>query len=848
MISRLSRLTTITERWLVCFWAAVASIVPAAFSAVDNPEVEPNDSKAAATLCNSGGLGMDTGDTISGVTTGSSGTGINSPDYFTIVTKARSTGVYRYQLVLTSVTPGHTLTIRGLSQSGGLISAGSDVIVQTGIVGASGYDSTSRMVQWYGFGRGESIYVAVTGGSGVTSSSYSMRLYSSVVVPTPLSSSVGEGKVTIGRGTGNTNDTDFWMYNAAFNTLSGYGNDNPNMLSRSYTPGTYYIAISDANFANSSASPADDSYRDGHVLDFPEAAVSGTTSSSVNMNVKAVSAIGTATGTGTKSNPFDITWYCFTVVPNTISTVPKESAEAAPSMASNCGDTQVCLRVSVTGGQNPPSTGLAVAINLSAIGGPSFVQLSDDGQHCDGFAGDGVFGFTFAIPPTAAPGTFSLPYVVQDREGRVHTATLDNLTVTSCSPPAPVNDVCSRPTALVVNGPKVLGYTVNATSDPSAPLCIASGSSTSPGVWYKASGTGNLMTARTCLTRSNFDTVIHVYCAENGCSALSCVAGSDDDCGRSSSATWCSEAGANYLILVAGHSQAERGFFEIELLDNGLPCTTARPCLRRGACCSPDGSCQILTRSECNSAAGVYQGDDVPCSTNSLVTLFASNAAFPLAIPDGNTDGIPAAITVPAGSGLISDLTVAVSLRHTWVGDLQVTLTRGSLTVPLLDRVGRTGTDFGDSSDVNGQYVFRDDGESFWASAAAAGATQTIPTGIYAPARAIDGALPGLGLSVFNGTPYAGTWVLRVKDLVASDAGFLDAFSFKILVTLPTCQSTCPGCVADFNQDGGVDGQDVNAFFEAWESGDICADANSDGGIDGADVGQFYLVWQRGGC
>ena len=49
-------------------------------------------------------------------------------------------------------------------------------------------------------------------------------------------------------------------------------------------------------------------------------------------------------------------------------------------------------------------------------------------------------------------------------------------------------------------------------------------------------------------------------------------------------------------------------------------------------------------------------------------------------------------------------------------------------------------------------------------------------------------------------------------------------------------------CPADFNQDGGVDGSDVVAFYAAWESGDPSADVNQDGGIDGGDVDTFAAL------
>lgn len=57
-----------------------------------------------------------------------------------------------------------------------------------------------------------------------------------------------------------------------------------------------------------------------------------------------------------------------------------------------------------------------------------------------------------------------------------------------------------------------------------------------------------------------------------------------------------------------------------------------------------------------------------------------------------------------------------------------------------------------------------------------------------------------------------------------------------------------PLCPADFNQDGGIDGADVDDFFSAWEAGEAAADVNADGGIDGSDIGVFFAAWEAGGC
>ena len=69
----------------------------------------------------------------------------------------------------------------------------------------------------------------------------------------------------------------------------------------------------------------------------------------------------------------------------------------------------------------------------------------------------------------------------------------------------------------------------------------------------------------------------------------------------------------------------------------------------------------------------------------------------------------------------------------------------------------------------------------------------------------------------------------------------------SMFMTIDAC-NPCPVCAADFNNDGGIDGSDVGAFFDAWENGTPCGDVNQDGGIDGNDVEFFFGVWEQGGC
>ncbi|MBK7406546.1 MAG: hypothetical protein IPJ41_18605 [Phycisphaerales bacterium] len=53
-------------------------------------------------------------------------------------------------------------------------------------------------------------------------------------------------------------------------------------------------------------------------------------------------------------------------------------------------------------------------------------------------------------------------------------------------------------------------------------------------------------------------------------------------------------------------------------------------------------------------------------------------------------------------------------------------------------------------------------------------------------------------------------------------------------------------CIADFNDDGNVNTQDVLAFLNAWAAGDISADINGDGNVNTQDVLAFLNLWNAG--
>jgi probable HAF family extracellular repeat protein len=53
-------------------------------------------------------------------------------------------------------------------------------------------------------------------------------------------------------------------------------------------------------------------------------------------------------------------------------------------------------------------------------------------------------------------------------------------------------------------------------------------------------------------------------------------------------------------------------------------------------------------------------------------------------------------------------------------------------------------------------------------------------------------------------------------------------------------------CIGDFTGDGGVDSDDVIAFFTAWDASLPLADVSRDGGVDSDDVILFFSHWDAG--
>ena len=195
------------------------------------------------------------------------------------------------------------------------------------------------------------------------------------------------------------------------------------------------------------------------------------------------------------------------------------------------------------------------------------------------------------------------------------------------------NDDCATAVALDPLPASVTVDISDATDDISVPCGVFSGPFFN--VWYSVIGTGNTLTATTCNAGTLVsDTKISVFCAD--CGAQVCVGGNDDDCPGggpffASTVSWCSQAGAKYLITVGTFSPfTTPGIVQLDVFDSGSSCVADVQCFSQGACCLAGGTCVTTTAADCAAQGGTYQGDNTSCTSD-----FVADGSFEAGIFGG---------------------------------------------------------------------------------------------------------------------------------------------------------------------------------------------------------------------
>ncbi|MFO0084076.1 MAG: GC-type dockerin domain-anchored protein [Phycisphaerales bacterium] len=282
-------------------------------------EIEPNDTRAQ-----SNAVALAPGGSIAGLTTGtSSAPGISSIDFFRL-TLPDAPGITRWRLSLESLTPSQTVAIRGLNQNSspnGRIIGTSSIIAQR----SSTLTSPANFVQAYTFGGAAREITLSVSGSAATFQTYAITLSDPVsVAPVAVPGAFRPSAITlstVGQTGANQTDTDLWVYDATtLSPIAGFGNDDRrtpsdlgSSLTRTFAPGRYLLVISDADLSNNQASPGDDGWLGGVVLEFPGVVLCSSDATGRDVSLTIADADGARSVSLTKGGAFDVRFAEFVV-------------------------------------------------------------------------------------------------------------------------------------------------------------------------------------------------------------------------------------------------------------------------------------------------------------------------------------------------------------------------------------------------------------------------------------------------------------------------------------------------------------------------------------------------------
>lgn len=166
----------------------------------------------------------------------------------------------------------------------------------------------------------------------------------------------------------------------------------------------------------------------------------------------------------------------------------------------------------------------------------------------------------------------------------------------------------------------------------------------------------------------------------------------------------------------------------------------------------------------------------------------ANTGAIPDATPNGGSCGTattPGTRTVTfAVSGVVgpvSDVSVSVTLAHTWGADVALTLVAPDATSQsvMTRPTATSGTSCGSANDWAGTYTFHDQAtQNFWTALAAG--SPAAPGSYRAGGTAFDSTPVALTTPFTSVADPNGTWTLRVQDYGVGQTGTISAAALTL--------------------------------------------------------------------
>ncbi|GJM25172.1 MAG: hypothetical protein DHS20C16_15870 [Phycisphaerae bacterium] len=370
-----------------------------------------------------------------------------------------------------------------------------------------------------------------------------------------------------------------------------------------------------------------------------------------------------------------------------------------------------------------------------------------------------------------------------------------------------VNETCES--AIVVDAIPFASAVDNDLSIPNGPVGSCDGFSATDemqnDIWYEWTADQDCLLDMT--VTSGYDTILVV---RDNCTDLNEIVCIDENGAEGSEAGQISVTnGTTYYFQIGDNGSFEGGGlteFELACFEN------------TGACCAGK-SCSVETEADCLGMAGTYLGNDTSCDAPPAGNPMSYAGGTNIAIPDNDPAGIEDTINV-ADSFAVGDVNISIEAEHTFLGDLDITLTHNGTTSAIIMQDA-----CGTNADMN---ITIDD--------AAGDVVCAEPlTGTFNSA-----SLNGEGMSAFNGENSAGTWTLNVVDDAGQDTGSLLSWTLELdgAGAGPCDGDPEPTCSADACPDGttpiiGVE----NGNFAGW-----CVS-----GAPTADVDFFFFRVDKAG-
>jgi len=554
---------------------------------------------------------------------------------------------------------------------------------------------------------------------------------------------------------------------------------------------------------------------------------------------------------------------------------PTGQGAATPNSIYTCGPGgNTLLTVTVTGGFNPTSTGITVTGNCSSIGGAAAQVFYNDGTNGDAVAGDNIFSYRATVPDTVSSGAKSIQFSVNDAEDRSSAGTM-GLTVSACPTGGP--DVfVARHTDIGYYGSvgNITAYAIGTDACNNGDV---------PVIWIQ-NGVQHPVIAQNFyrLKDGRFEQVgqswlKHGFSSTNSGTCGTCT---QPPMGSQQLGVNCSDAygsglngGQSYLgprsevnpttgAYVWPHGSGTTGTIGMRLQ---VKTADIDPAQNTGA--RYFGETHYVTADDARFNNGVdpatnglnnasYQEirfnntTSAPTLLNPIQRMSPAIRAWKDLDPDVTlvpADYIDTTLGTP---GIVARFWVAAKATDngdgTWhyeyaVYNMNADRAAGGFTVPIGAGVNVTNTGFSGTFAHSGEpYPNTATDNDPWPATVSDGSV-TWATDPYLPPA-------GFGSNALRwGTLY--NFRFDADTAPTNGDGTLTLFKPGAVPSISAADLPVPSsgtCPADFNQDGGVDGSDVEAFYSLWENGDSGADFNQDGGVDGADVEAFFLRWEAG--